>query len=107
MCFVLPLIRCIGVHGVVCNLTATDVCEDTSFTSLENLLKTLKAGVQYECVRIEVRRSVVVDDALRVARKRKFDPSKSLKVCVYLYCSLFSQLNAVNYAGFVCWGVCN
>lgn len=50
-------------------------------TCLEDLLKNLRKIVMYEALHIEVRRSSVVDDALRAASKRKFDPSKSLKVC--------------------------
>ena len=34
----------------------------------------------HEALRIDIRRSCVVEDALNAAAKRKFDPSKTLKV---------------------------
>ena len=70
--------------------------------TLDNLLKALKSGVSYECVRIEVRRSLLVEDALRAAAKKKFDPSKSLKV--YNSVNDF-HYNYNHYTGFFYWRV--
>lgn len=52
-----------------------------SFVCLEDVLKSLRKNVVQDVLHIEVRRSSVMEDALRAASKRKFDPSKSLKVC--------------------------
>ena len=57
------------------------VLDATTFMSLEDVIKSLQKNVVQDVLHIEVRRSSVMEDALRAASKRKFDPSKSLKVC--------------------------
>lgn len=80
-------LRVIDYEILLKTITASDViqCHGRTFATHENLLKALKTGVVPDCVCIEVRRSCVVDDALRAALKKKFDPSKSLKVTGIVY----------------------
>lgn len=66
------------------HLMLYNVMEEHSL-HMKTYLKALKTGVVPDCVCIEVRRSCVVDDALRAALKKKFDPSKSLKVTGIVY----------------------
>lgn len=93
--FDLVLIMPIYVHiYYYAPYVATDVSEGRAFLTLDNLMKALKDGVRYECLRIEVRRGLVVEDALKEAAKKKFDPSKSLKVCsdVNILLALFDHV---------------
>ena len=58
------------------------VGETTFHACLEDVLKFLQKGVVHEVLHIEVCRwSSVMDNALRAASKKTFNPSKSLKVC--------------------------
>ena len=50
-------------------------------TALVDEIKSLQKNIDYDSsLRIEVRRNFVLSDALREARKNKFNPKKFIKV---------------------------
>ena len=65
----------------VCGIIICDYCHSVLEVTQEDVLKALQKDISSEIVHIEVRRSSLLDDALRAAGKKKFDPVKSLKVC--------------------------
>ena len=54
-----------------------------SSASLVNEIKSLRANIDYNStLSIEVRRKFVLSDALREAKKNKFNPKKFIKVII-------------------------
>ena len=68
-----------SIHETTNSLDETDAKHENP-SNLIDAITTMKKQINDDYLRIEIRRQYVLADALREARKKKFNPCKNIKV---------------------------